>query len=535
MRPGVYVEESPLPRVIEPPTFGFSAGAFIGTALMGPTEPILLTSWSQFVSTFGNFSSDDDRTSLAPAVYQFFANGGGQCYVCRVLAGDAEAARTTLVGETGNTSLNVKAASAGFWGNGLSVTVTSPQDIGQLSLDVDNRRGPFSMQFAPDFDRPMDLMRPLTRLDGTHAPLFNIEVFNTIRGTQVVVERFNGLSLDPNDARYAPRIINDSSVGSRFIQIVDETNGTQTGIPAAVDRQALMNGTDGSSVPGSTSFIAAVDEFELIEGNLVFNIPGASDVAGAEDKIAQRGDSFLVVDAPNKAVSEALSQALTVTSYSAVYYPYIAIADPDPGAARGSLKWVPPGGSVAGMILRTDSSRGAFKAPAGVGASLTGALATSYKLNNADLDTLNNFNINAIRPVPGSGITVMGARTRDFQTAARYISVRRTLNYVKSRATTASRFALFEPNTPVLWEQLRVANGAFLSDLWDEGGLAGSTLNQAFYVKVDSDNNTAQTIANGEVHVEIGVAPVYPTEFVIIRLGQFESDAGFVVTEGFGF
>jgi phage tail sheath protein FI len=183
------------------------------------------------------------------------------------------------------------------------------------------------------------------------------------------------------------------------------------------------------------------------------------------------------------------------------------------------------------MILRTDAARGSFKAPAGAGATLSGAVGTSRRLNNSELDTLNSLHVNAIRPVPGSGISVMGARTRDFNTTAKYISVRRTLNYIKERAKQASSFALFEPNTPSLWEQLRVANGAFLSELWQVGGLAGQTFAEGFYVKVDSDNNPPPSIAAGEVHIEIGVAPVFPSEFVIIRIGQFESDPSFTVTE----
>jgi hypothetical protein len=141
------------------------------------------------------------------------------------------------------------------------------------------------------------------------------------------------------------------------------------------------------------------------------------------------------------------------------------------------------------------------------------------------------MNVNVVRPVPGSGITAMGARTRAFGTTDQYVSVRRTINYVKKRAAEVSRFALFEPNTTYLWEQLRVANGAFLSELWQSGGLAGLDFSQAFYVKCDAENNTAQTISNGEVHVEIGIAPVFPAEFVVIRVGQFESDASTIVTE----
>ena len=541
MRPGVYVDEAPLPRVIEPSNVGLSAGAFIGTALKGGSDPVLLTSWSQFVSQYGSFSADDRRTSLAPAVYQFFANGGGACYVCRVLPSDALTAETALVDSNGDPAVSITASSPGYWGNGLSVDVIWPQDIGTTTKDPGNRLGPFDpMAFNVDFDRPMDYQPPLDRPDKTGVPYFDLVVRYASRGVAIVVERFTRLTMDQTDVRYIERIINESTAGSQYIraedlhrQIDDDFSNNQPYlIPVPVERQSLMDGSDGKSAVVSADYSAAVERFELIEGNLLFNVPGIFEVSNVADAVEKRGDSFLIVDAPNMSVVQnVLGAGLPSSSYSAVYYPWLAIPDPDPSAARGAVRWVPPGGSVAGMVMRTDASRGSFKAPAGVGASLTGVVATSKRLTNAELDMLNNFQVNAIRPVMGSGITVMGARTRDFGTTARYISVRRTLNWIKEQARAASQFALFEPNTPVLWEQLRVANGSFLSELWQMGGLAGQTFDEGFYVKVDRDNNPPRAIANGEVHVEIGVAPVYPAEFIIIRLGQFEAEASFVVTE----
>lgn len=532
MRPGVYVQEAPLPRVIASTNLSLTAGAFIGTALMGPDEPVLLTSWSQFVGMFGSFSLDDRRTSLAPAVYQFFANGGGQCYICRVLPGDAATASVELGDAEGDNALNVAASSPGYWGNGLAVDIIHPYDPRGV-LDNDNAFGSFTVEFANRFDRMQDWRTPLVSLENESSAVFDLVVRNTVRGVSVVVERFSQVSMNPLSPRYVERIVNDSTVGSRYVRVSDRFSGQNPdGIPAVGERFALSQGSDGKSSVTAGDYLKSMQHFEAVEGNLVFNIPGVWDLAGVEQKVQERGDSFLVVDAPNIAqVDKMLETSFPVTSYAAVYYPWIAVADPDPASQRGALKWVPPGGSVVGMILRTDASRGSFKAPAGMGATLTGALATSKRLSNTELDYLNTYQINAIRPVPGSGITVMGARTRDFNTVARYISVRRTLNWVKEQAKKASSFALFEPNTSTLWEQLRVANGAFLSELWQVGGLAGREFSEAFYVKVDGDNNTAQSIAAGEVHIEIGIAPVFPSEFVIIRLGQFESDASFVVTE----
>jgi hypothetical protein len=498
---------------------------------MGPEDPVLLTSWSQFVSTFGAFSGDDKRTSLAPAVYQFFVNGGGACYVSRVLAADAQTSSLTLVDRNGDPLLAVESRSAGYWGNGLSVDIHLPVDLPQGQTTVD---GPFSMEFKPDFDRPMDFSRPLVNVDGRAVASFDLVIRNTVRGSNVVVERFNNVTMDPDSGRYVQKVVNDWSVGSTYITVTDLQHGNAGDhYPAAVERASLVGGSDGSQVVTAGTYANAIERFSLIEGNLVFNAPGVFDASGLEVEVQKRGDSFLVVDGPNEGdIKKVLEEySYPTSSYAAVYYPWIGIADPDPTATRGAIRMVPPSGSVVGMILRTDASRGSFKAPAGVGASLSGGLAVSRRLSNAELDELNAHNINVIRPVPGSGITVMGARTRDMQSIAKYISVRRTLNYIKEQAKRTSQFALFEPNTPSLWEQLRVANGAFLSELWQVGGLAGRTFDEGFYVKVDSDNNTPQTISAGEVHVEIGVAPVFPAEFVIIRLGSFESDASFLVTE----
>ena len=523
MRPGVYIQEAPLPRIINTANTSLTAGAFIGTALMGPTDPTLLTSWSQFVGLFGTFSSNESKTTLSSAVYQFFANGGGSCYVCRILPSDAVAANIELLTATGDPVLGVDAASAGYWGNGVAVDIVHPYVPSTPNTDSE-----FSDEYGTAFDQGQ-------ATGSATAPLtFDIVVRNTVRGVSIVVERFSQVTMNKDSTRYVERIVNSSTVGSQYITVADRNSGNDpTAIPAVGERLALVGGVDGVSIPTASDYVAGMSKFELIDGNLVFNIPGVWDATGVEAKVQDRGDSFLVVDAPNISdVTTMLETSFPVTSYAGVYYPWIAIADPDPAAQRGSLRWVPPGGSVVGMIMRTDASRGSFKAPAGVGASLTGVIATSKKLTNAELDALNSYQVNAIRPVPGSGITVMGARTRDFTTTARYISVRRTLNYVKEKARTTSMFALFEPNTTTLWEQLRVANGAFLSELWQAGGLSGARLSEAFYVKIDGDNNPPSAIANGELHIEIGIAPVFPAEFIIIRLGQYESDTSFVVTEG---
>lgn len=486
-RPGVYVSEAPLPRVVANPNVSASYGAFLGTALRGPAEPTLVTSWADFLSQFGGFGTD---VSLPDAIYQFFNNGGGAAYVARVIASDAVAATGTA--NDGADRLTFAAITPGAWGNNLSVEVA---------------------------------------LESTEDGNLVVSVRESIRGVDVAVERFRNLSMDQASPRYIESIINSTTIGSKFVTVTDILkDDADIGAGDVVDLGSVTQGEDGST-PVAADYTALFDTFDGIESNLIFNVPGVTDVSGVLAKVEARGDSILLIDTAENQAADLTGATLPTSSYAAVYYPWIYIGDPAADAPRGSIKKVPPSASVAGMILRTDASRGVFKAPAGVASGLTGAVANELRLTNSDLDFLASSNVNVIRPVPGTGVAVMGARTRQLGTTAQYISVRRTLNYVKKRAVEVSRFALFEPNSPDLWEQLRVANGAFLSELWQVGGLAGLEFSQAFYVKCDSENNTSQTIANGEVHVEIGVAPVFPAEFIVIKVGQFEADASVVVTE----
>ena len=81
LSPGVYVEE--VDRGSKPiEGVGTAVAGFVGFAEKGPVgEPTLVTNWSQFTNTFGGFFAGG---YLAPAVYGYFANGGGTCFVNRL-------------------------------------------------------------------------------------------------------------------------------------------------------------------------------------------------------------------------------------------------------------------------------------------------------------------------------------------------------------------------------------------------------------------------------------------------------------------
>jgi phage tail sheath protein FI len=187
------------------------------------------------------------------------------------------------------------------------------------------------------------------------------------------------------------------------------------------------------------------------------------------------------------------------------------------------LRKVGPAGAIAGQYIYTDKQAGPFKAPAGVRAQIRGAIALEKTLTSTELDTLNAAAtpVNAIRSLPGAGIVVMGARTLlQDGTANRYVNMRRSLIYIRKNLNDLTQFALFENNDERLWGRISTALTVFLSDYRNQGGLRGTTQAESFFVKVDAENNTPDSIANGEVRIEVGVALQYPAEFVVITLSQ---------------
>lgn len=494
-RPGVYVSEflTPNQTVQNGST---SVACFIGGHHRGPTAATLVNSWGEFVAVYGGFPAVGTVPSELPySVYQFFSNGGRQAVILRVIGTGALTASATLADRSAASTLTVAALNAGAWGN-------------NLRIDVVNR----GLTTTGKFD-------VIVKSGGTT--------------DAYIVERFTDLSMVSTDPRYAPAIINSLVSGSAYIAVTDAVSASvaPNNTPDVVTGSALTGGADGS-VPSSAQkqAVLGVDGssgLDAIPGILMINIPGESSAAvlSTLDTYAQfRGDAFVVVDVP---VANTPAQAVTfgatlpVSSYTAAYYPWVQAQDPmsaDPAATH----LTPPGGFVCGIIAQTDAFRGVWKAPAGLGARLTGALALERKLSNTELDTLNASNVNAIRQVPGAGVVVMGARTQSYATADKFVNVRRTLNYIKSTITASTQFGIFENNDQLLWNQLSSITERFLTQLWTSGGLKGGSAAEAFYVKCDAELNTEQVIAAGEVRLEIGVALQRPAEYVVIRIGQWE-------------
>ena len=494
-RPGVYVEESLLAQNPSPGSTA-SAAVFIASHGRGPTEPHLVRSWSEFSRVYGGFPA---RTSLLPhAVFSFFNNGGRDAYVVRVVGAGGSAAaasmndRNTVAPEE---TLQFDAYSIGTWGNDIHIAIRDAGD-----------------------DR------------------FDIIVYYGGTNRQHIVERFTDLSMDPDTSRYVETVVNSMLFGSAYISVHNSessnltTDGFEGVRPAETTTPVQLTGGDNGLSPENTELIGALDSIDSINRTYVLNYPGVTDdtvISAAVSHVEASGHGFVVADPPSGLDAEGVATyaaGLPSSSHVAVYYPHLFITDAAAGT-QGATRLVPPGGAVCGVMSATDSSRGVWKAPAGLSAGLTGVVSTETKLTHDDLELLNSNHVNAIRHAPGAGFVIWGSRTRKKSQADKYVPIRRTLIHLKKALEDGTEWAVFEPNDETLWETLEANIESYLNGIWQQGGLRGSSPSEAFYVKCDEELNPTNAIQSGVVNVEIGVALQYPAEFVVIKLSQWEGGA----------
>jgi phage tail sheath protein FI len=237
--------------------------------------------------------------------------------------------------------------------------------------------------------------------------------------------------------------------------------------------------------------------------------------------------AFLVLDAPSswtngdRPVATATEvntfRALVVKDHSAVFYPKVVYSD------AGLRKTIGPAGMIAGLMARTDSQRGVWKAPAGTEADLRGILDLEINLTDLENGVLNKLGVDCLRKFP-TGIVNWGARTLDgsddIGSEWKYIPIRRLALFLEESLYRGTQWVVFEPNDDKLWARVVDTIRLFLRTQWRLGALFGRTEQEAFFITCDRTTMSQDDILNGRLICEIGIAPVRPAEFVIFRIFQ---------------
>ncbi|MFO7567688.1 MAG: phage tail sheath subtilisin-like domain-containing protein [Enhygromyxa sp.] len=214
------------------------------------------------------------------------------------------------------------------------------------------------------------------------------------------------------------------------------------------------------------------------------------------------------------------------SKYAALYHPWVEILDPTQRPSQGAPPerlLLPPSGYVTGIYARNDIERGVFKAPANE--IVRGITRFEANITKPRQDVLNPEGINALRFFEGRGNRVWGARTLSSDPEWKYVNVRRLFIFIEHSIDKGTQWAVFEPNGPQLWANVRRTIEDFLTVLWRDGALLGDKREHAFFVRCDRTTMTQNDLDNGRMICLIGVAPVKPAEFVIFRIGQWTADA----------
>lgn len=206
------------------------------------------------------------------------------------------------------------------------------------------------------------------------------------------------------------------------------------------------------------------------------------------------------------------------SKYAAFYYPWVRVLDP---ITRRELD-LPPSGFVSGIYARNDINRGVWKAPANEVVNL--AIGFESLLNKSQQDVLNPEGVNCFRFFEGRGFRLWGARTISSDPEWKYVNLRRYFAYLERSIDKGTQWAVFEPNGDALWANVRRTIEDFLLNEWMSGALLGEKPEKAFFVKCDRTTMTQNDLDNGRLICLIGVAPLRPAEFVVLRIGQWTAD-----------
>jgi phage tail sheath protein FI len=398
-------------------------------------------------------------------------------------------------------------------------------------------------------------------MDPTHTR-FSLNIISVgPTGTQTVVESYNNLSVTAGDPYYVVTVLNSDSeyVGVTAVGICTQALNVSAPAPLSTSSPLPLTGTflaggydgivldptqDNSSGGNFKTALTAGTGGTQLLNSVPFNllcVPGESDEAtvGSLQALCANNRAFYIVDSPVAANASAAATQFSnmanngpigtdgtgfsgaSSANAAYYFPWVQAPDP---LAGGRARYFPPCGFIAGIYSATDATRGVWKAPAGIDAALSGISGLQFLLTDAQNGNLNPYAVNCLRQFPVYGDVVWGARTMQGADAAasqwKYVPIRRLALFLESSLYQGTQWAVFEPNDETLWGQLRMNIGAFMQGLFQQGAFQGTTPQQAYFVKCDSENNPQSSIDQGIVNVTVGFAPLYPAEFVVIQIAQ---------------
>lgn len=518
--PGVYIEHVPS-NALAIEAASTSVTAFIGHTKRGARvtssagEPVFVTSASQYAAAFGPVggglggikNEGTQVDAFGHAVNLYFANGGTKAYIVPVgnNAGTAASVTIDFLSGADRKRLVLTATSAGQWPNQLLAQVKAGGLAGEFTLTL-------GLQSA--------------------ASLAEANVAN--KKIETVLETITGLSTNPASSGFFDvRVKENSSLVTAVL-----TSPNAGAFPDVPVNGVISGGVD-VTAPIAADYTAAFDRLRDYRDVSIMLLPGQVYKTGATgatiyDSAITHAESMqnrLVILDPDPdtvlvSPTQVQAAALPTSPYAVFYYPQVTVANPyydaDTAATLPKTFKIGAAGVAAGMWARIDGTRGVWKAPAGLEATVRGTLGPTILIGNDLQDNLNEWGVNCLRAIIGPTV-IWGARTLATKARPqfRYISVRRTQSMIGESLYRALQAVVFEPNDHKLWGSLRASVSDFMEGLHRAGAFQGEKTSDAFFVRCGLGATMTQgDIDAGIVRVVVGFAPLKPAEFVVVEIQQ---------------
>lgn len=526
--PGVYVEEIDTGNK---PIEGVSTSTvgFLGIAERGPTAATFVTSYTDFRRLFGSYytftaGGNPAQAYLAYGVEGFFFNGGLRCWIARVTALDTAngGAGKATTATANSSSITINAAGPGASGSQIAYLISnaglSDPKLFKLTL----------YYWSP----PTDATQTIKDFN-TAVAAKTVSLTSTPSPAPTQIEIFDNLSADPNSSTYYVGTING---GSNLVTVVAAGKGRPTNTPTL---DQLSGGTDGKgdlvvddfegnntdpTNPIGLAALSAVDDISLLCCPDESSQPPGAIADKLRIACENLKDRFAILQSASAGKPPSSIVPSVNSEYAAFYYPWLNVLNP----TNNALTLIPPGGHIAGIYARSDTNENVAKDPANE--QIVGIDSLQLPIDNQTQAILNPIGVNCLRYFKGRGNLVWGGRTTSPDPDWQYINVRRLFIFVEKSIQQGTQWVVFENNDARTWARVIRSVSDFLTGLWMQDMLMGATKEQAFFVRCDNTTMTQTDIDSGRLIVLVGIAPVFPAEFVIFRIGQWSG--GSSVTEG---
>ena len=569
LSPGVFQNESDQ-SLVQRGIQGTST-AIVGPTVLGqPLVPTYVTSYSEFVSKFGEtFKSGsyyyEYLTSLAAKDY--FNNGGQTLLVTKVISGSGNVstyANSTVTAFTnsgpstssftletiawGDVMNNTSSLSAGALASGSAINVrweitNVNTGSGVFSLAVragnDNNAQPNYLETWPNLSldpalpnfisRVVGDIKPIYRVDSDNAPYIDTTGSYANASQYVRVRSITTPQVDSIDnngnfkaAQYSGSLpaLGSGSYGGSFSGGVAATNASQS-----MNEYITATNVQGFGVAdyqAAFNLLANKDEYQfnvlLAPGVSLDNAASATMISTCEG----RGDAIAVVDCKlyGQVVTAAANAAAGQSSnYAATYWPWVQLFS----TALGKAVWAPASTVMGGVFAFNDQVGAEWFAPAGLNrGGVPSVLKAERKLTQNDRDVLYQANVNPLATFPGEGVVVFGQKTLQRRaTALDRVNVRRLLIALKGYIGQVANNLVFEQNTNVTRNRFLSQVNPYLESVVQRQGL------YAYKVVMDDTNNTPDVIDRNQLVGQIYIQPTKTAEFIILNFNVLPTGATF--------